>query len=79
MITAVAYRASWNSSRFDAVRALLQAVLLTALIAVAVVLTIALVTMLTPVVVGCCSVAVAVAPKAAIVAAVFYGAWLVKP
>jgi anti-sigma-K factor RskA len=71
IMAAITYRFSGNANQFDAVRALLLAVALTACIAVAVMLTIALVTALTPVVVGCCSAAVAAAPELGVMLALF--------
>lgn len=76
MLTAIAYRVSWNEAALAAaVRFALWSLLL-----LVVVLSVPLVVAaITPVVVGCCSAVAANAGAWAMVPVVFAGAWAVKP
>lgn len=71
-MSAVIMRVSWNSNYDVALRACLWCAVLLAVLLVCV-------TVVAPVVVGCCSAVVVALPKIAITIAIFYGAWLVKP
>lgn len=71
-MSAVIMRVSWNSNYDVALRACLWCAVLLAVLLVCV-------TVVAPVVVGCCSMVVAALPKIAITIAVFAGAWAVKP
>ncbi len=74
-MSAVIMRVSWNTNYDIALRACLWCALLLAVTLV----TPLVIAAVAPVVVGCCSAVVSVIPQIAIVIAVFYGAWLVKP
>lgn len=74
-MSAVIMRVSWNSNH----DVLLRACLWCAVMVAVMVATPLIVAAVTPFVVVCCSAAVAIAPKVAIVLAVFYSAWMVKP
>lgn len=78
-MSAVIMRVSWNTNYDVALRAALWCCALLAVMLVTPLVTPLVVAAVTPVVVGCCSAVVAVAPQIAITIAVFYGAWLVKP
>lgn len=71
-MSAVIMRVSWNSNYDVLLRACLWCAVLLAVLLVCV-------TVVAPVVVGCCSAFVAALPKIAITATVFAGAWAVKP
>lgn len=74
-MSAVIMRVSWNTN-YDV---LLRACLWCAVLLAVMLVTPLVVAAVTPVVVGCCSAVVASVPEIAIVVAVFYGAWMVKP